>query len=144
MASKINLYFETFKEPEFETEVIRLKTYLKFRTIENWTEPFEGIIDTGAYTSVVPLSIWKRILFKSIKRIKIQGLSPKPECSIPAIKAKINCIILDEQGNYSRELEATSYLALIDDIPLIVGFRNILSIFKVTFNYRAKKAYLNI
>ncbi len=73
---------------------------------------------------------------------EIQGLALKPECKIPAIVGKLKCVVRDRKGNCSRMLEIRALLALTDEVPLILGFKDLLSEFKVCFNYQKREAYL--
>ncbi len=51
------------------------------------------------------------------------------------IIGKVNCILLDEYDNKSRELAIHAYLAMTDEVPLILGFKDLLSKFRVCFDY---------
>ncbi len=147
MGPRIKLFFETFEDPHLKKKlgsykIIRLKSSVLFKTLKGWSGVYDAIIDTGAHTTLIPLSIWKRILAKSIIKSAVQGISSKPGCSIPVIIGKVRCALSDEAGNLSQELETTAYLALTDETPLILGFKDLLDKFKIYFNYQNKEAYL--
>ncbi|MCS4540790.1 MAG: retropepsin-like domain-containing protein [Euryarchaeota archaeon] len=46
--------------------MIRLVCRAGFRTKDGFTEARHAIVDTGAHTSVLPLSLWKRLDIKMI------------------------------------------------------------------------------
>lgn len=57
---------------------------------------------------------------------------------------EITSITRDEDGNHSRLVEIYAYLALIDDVPLLLGFKDLLQHFKVCFDYNANKAFIEV
>jgi len=76
-------FFDSFKDESLsDYNIIRLKCGVQFQTSEGWSQPYSAIIDTGAHTSVLPLSLWKSITHRKIKDYKIYGLSKKEECSL--------------------------------------------------------------
>lgn len=103
----------------------------------------DAIIDTGAHTSILPKSIWKSIKIKNIGSYDIQGISSKTECRIPCDVGRIIAQFIDESGNTSKELEMKAFLALTDEVPLIIGFKDILSEFKVCFDRKKNIAFLD-
>lgn len=149
MSSKrIKLYFKILKSESLYShgrgayKVVRLMCSIRFKTLKGWTRPFRGVIDTGAHTTLLPLSLWKQLLCKSIKKTLIQGIAAREECSIPVIIGKVYGQLLDEEGNQFKESEILSYLALTDEVPLIIGFKDLLDKFKGYFDYQGKEAYL--
>lgn len=149
MALKIKLYFETFKEKALEgkiknNEIVRLNCFIKFKTADGWTAELKAIVDTGAHTTLIPLSIWRDIEFESIMRYKIRGLANREECAIPVIIGRVRGIMVDEFGHQTRELNILSYLALSDKTPLIVGFKDLMERYDIYFSYRKGNAYIEI
>jgi hypothetical protein len=47
------------KVPDYNG-LLRLVCDISFKTREGWTDPEQAIIDTGAYMSLLPLSVWQR------------------------------------------------------------------------------------
>lgn len=149
MSSKrIKLNFKILKsEPLYPRgkgayEIVRLMCSIRFKTLKGWTRPFRGVIDTGAHTTLIPLSLWRQLLCKSIKKTMVQGIVAREECSIPVIIGRVWGQFLDEEDNQSKELEVISYLALTDETPLIIGFKDLLEKFNVYFDFQSKEAYL--
>lgn len=144
--AKINLFFEVHKDSQIEKyvqnyDIIRLKCGVQFKTKDGWTKPYPVIVDTGAHTSVIPLSIWKKLIYEKLGEYKMFGLSKKEECSIPVDIGKITCIIVDESGNQTNELDIFAFLAQTDQVPLILGFKGLLERLNVVFNFNKNIAY---
>lgn len=136
----IELFFREFLNEEIEKKIknyklIRLMGWVSFRTYTGMSDPQEAIIDTGAPTSVIPFSMWKELPIIRITTHKVQRINPKPECSIPIIIGKVKCVLLDERGNQTKETEIHAYLALTDEVPLILGFKDLLTEFRLCFSY---------
>jgi hypothetical protein len=94
MGSRINLFFETSHHKELEKNIndltcLRLQCDIQCKTINGWTQPFSGIIDTGAHTSVIPHSLQKLIVHETCGSHKIYGMSTKEECAIPVTIDKV-------------------------------------------------------
>lgn len=74
--ARIKLFFESFKDENLKDHtVIRLKCGIQFKTAEGWTKPYSATIDTGAHMSVIPSSIWEKIIHETEGKYKIFGLS---------------------------------------------------------------------
>lgn len=144
---KVKLFFMTSYDKEIEKkiknfDIIRLKTFIQFKTKEGWSEPFDAIIDTGAPTSLIPMYIWNQVEHDTIAEHNIHGISRKPECAIPIKIGRVSCILIDEEGNKTEELNIHSYLVLSNEVPLILGFKDLLSKFSTSFNYQKQEAYI--
>ncbi len=147
MSTRINLHFieavlSELSEDE-EYLLTRLMGWVVFKTPRGWSTPMDAIIDTGAHTSILPKSIWKGIKTKKTGSYDIQGISSKTECRIPCDVGQITAQFIDESGSISKELKITAFLALTDEVPLIIGFKDILSEFKVCFNRKKNIAFLD-
>lgn len=147
--ARVKLYFETIYDPEIQKkieniEIIRLKSLVIFKRIDEIIEYRDAIIDTGAYISLIPESIWKYLKRKELTKHKVKGLSIKPECAISVIIGKINCTLCDLNGNATKEQEIYAYLASTDKVPLILGFKDLLSKFKICFDYDRNVAFIEI
>ncbi len=91
--SKVKLFFETFKDKQIEKQnsydLIRLKGVVQLKTENGWTKPYPAIIDTGAHTSVIPLSIWKQSKHEKIGKYKMFGISKKEACFLDVDIGKV-------------------------------------------------------
>jgi len=146
MSTRINLHFieAILSELSDDEEYLltRLMGWVVFKTARGWSIPMDAIIDTGAHTSILPKSIWKVIRTKKTGSFDIQGISSKKECRVPCGVGQITAQFIDELGNTSKELKITAFLALTDEVPLIIGFKDILSEFKACFNQKKDIAFL--
>jgi len=144
----IHLYFHTvavpLKDRSGRLTVIRLKGQVSFKNMDgSWSRLYPAIIDTGAHTSVLPEKIWRRVEKDVFSEQEIKGVNPKPECSIPALLARITCMLHDDRGNHSKSLLIPTFLAESNEVPLILGFAGLLATFEVMFNYLIQSAYLS-
>lgn len=147
MPCRVHLYFETFTHKELERKIkgyniIRLKAAVKLKTPYGWSKIYDAIVDTGAHTSVIPQSVWEGIEKEIITKHSMQGLSIKPECAIPVMIGKAFCMLVDEGGNQTKEKDIHAYLAVTDDVPLIIGFKDLLSQLKLYCDYKNNKAWV--
>jgi hypothetical protein len=146
---RVELYFETLFDPELKAkvedlEIVRLKTLALFERLDDVTDIRDAIVDTGAFVSLIPQSIWKHLRTVKISEHEVAGLSPKPECAIPVIIGKVNCVLLDKNGNTTQPMEIYAYFAKTDKVPLIIGFKDLLTKFTVYFDYGTRDAYVEI
>jgi hypothetical protein len=144
---RVKLFFEISKDLKLEQiikdfEFLRLKSFIQFKTQKGWSKIYDSIVDTGAPISLIPLFIWKRILYTKLTDYCIYGITRKPECLIPVIIGKVDCILLDEEENQTSKLNIYAYLALTSEVPLILGFKDLLSKFFTCFDYKNKEAWI--
>jgi len=144
----INLRFDTTElvSPRYAYHpltIIRLLADVRFvRADGHLSESREAIVDTGAHTSVLPLTLWQRFAVEiDEKDVTLGGINDQPECQIPASLGKARCFLTDETGRLSPELDISCFLAKTDRVPLILGFANLLSQFKICFDYENKEAF---
>lgn len=147
MSTKVELYFGSYENLEIKEfisdfETIRLEGLISFKTSDGWTDPEIALLDTGAPLSVIPYPLWKNIIYNKITNYEIHGIVPKKECKIPAIIAEISCFICDKSGNETKGIKTNAFLVKSEGVPLIIGFRNLLSKFKVCFEYENNVAFL--
>lgn len=121
----------------------RLICNTKFKKPDGWTKSYDAIIDTGAHTSIIPLEIWQDMETKILADHHVRGISPKKECYVDIKIARVKAVLFDENGNATPELEIFTYLALDENIPLILGFKTLLDKFKLCFDYKANEAWLD-
>lgn len=140
---KINLFFDEFENKDSPGHsIIRLKGGVQLKTKEGWSLPYSAIIDTGAHTSILPLSVWKEILFQPIRKYRMFGLSKNEACALLGTLATVNLILVDEEGNQSTEMEAVFFLAETDQVPILFGFNGLLDKLNVLFNFKENSGYV--
>ncbi|PKP56299.1 MAG: hypothetical protein CVT88_02410 [Candidatus Altiarchaeales archaeon HGW-Altiarchaeales-1] len=145
---QVRLRFEQFKSSGLENKLsesvnfIRLFCSIKFKTPAGWYKTKDAIIDTGAPISLIPLDVWNNSDVKILAEHRAYGINTKEECTIPVKVGKVKCILVDEEGNQSEEMEILSYLALTNTVPIILGFKDLLERFKLCFDFYEKEAWI--
>jgi hypothetical protein len=144
---RVRLFFRVLRDKKLEDkvgrhEIIRLKGYVRFEREKDWSEVYETIVDTDGHTSVIPWSIWRGAKHTLLAEHGIQGIVAKPECRLPVKIGEITCMFVDRDGNRTPPLPARSFLAETDDVPIILGFKDMLARLGVCFDYGAKEAYV--
>jgi hypothetical protein len=143
----ISAFFDSFVDKELENKIlgkgliIRLWCWASFEKEDGWTLPYPALIDSGAHTSLIPKRIWSILPVNKLAEHYTRGLVPKPECKLDVDVGEINIVLLD-RDNRTRKYKVLSFLAPTDDIPLIIGFKNLLSEFKMCFEYKENKAWI--
>ncbi len=120
---------------------IRLTGMICFKLNNSWSEARRAIIDTGAHISLIPFSVWKNACAQKITDHYLKGVVPKKECIVPVLIGNVKCFLMDD-ANETEEMRILAYLALIDEIPLIIGFKDLLERFKLTIDYQNNTAYI--
>ncbi len=104
---------------------VRLLCLTSFKHVAGYTKPEWGIIDTGAPISVVPMRIWSNLPHQALEDYEIWGIVPKEECAQPVRFGTLTCRLLDRE-NETEDLTIKADLAYTDDIPLILGFLDLM------------------
>lgn len=145
----IKLFFTTEEviDPRFGSvliTVIRLMGRARFRRKDGTLSPGrEVLIDMGAFLSVLPRYVWKKLQLNVIAAdVFFGGINPRPECQIPASLGEVNGILVDEEGNFSSEFTFPAFLAKTDQVPIILGFAGLLDRVRVCFDYEGEEAYI--
>lgn len=149
ISTKISLFFDEFIDDDFEKKVkgrgsvIRLYANIRFENKKGeYTKPFSAIVDTGAFVSIIPFFIWNECNVKILSKHKMQGLIPKEECSMDVLIGELVGVLVDEK-NHTKKYSSMYYLAYTNDIPLILGFRDLLEKFSLYFDYENKIAFID-
>lgn len=123
--------------------VIRLKGWVKLlRADDTFGEARHAIIDTGAFVSIIPLHIWQGLALSiSADSVTFGGINPHPECQVPSVLGQVTGILVDRESHLSPECVFPAFLAKTDQVPLILGFANLLSRFKICFDYDNGEAF---
>jgi hypothetical protein len=150
VSTKIKLRIKTgialdLFEQSVVVRLIRLFIRIRFQTSNGWTEVSDAIIDTGSAVSVLPYSIWKDTNFKilSPKDVILHGIAPQEEAFLQAKIAEIPCVFLDKNQS-SSPMKIKAYLLYDDNIPLIIGFEDVLTVAELFCDYKNNMAYLDI
>lgn len=143
--ARINAFFETFLDKELyskiqgRSKVIRVYCNLQFRTPTGFTEPYLAIIDTGAHTSIIPARIWKMSDHTILGDHYIAGLVPNAKLDVEI--GEMKAVFIDVV-NTSKEYSFLCFLSPDDRIPLILGFKELLSELRLTIDYPKNVVWL--
>ena len=143
--TKINGFFETFLDSELHeklqsrSKVIRVHCLVRFKTESGFTEPYPAIIDTGAHTSLLPLKIWKSAKHRILGQHYVKGLVPGAQLDVQI--GEVTAILADVL-NTSREHTFLCFFSPHDTTPLILGFKEFLSKFRLVVEYSQNTIWL--
>lgn len=122
--------------------ILRLFCRISFKSRTGWSRPFPAIIDTGAYISIVPHKIWSAADVKIYSDHYVRGLVPKLECKLDVKVGELSVVLVDRQ-NVSKEYRFLSFLTSKDDeVPLILGFAELLEELKLFSDHTTNTAWL--
>lgn len=107
-----------------------------------WTPAVNAVFDTGAGISLLPRRVSEDLGIDKYVPHKLAGISKKPECLLPVSITRIKSKILDSYGNESPEFDMWVALADRDDVPSILGMKDIINNFKFESDPVEKKLYL--
>jgi len=130
MSTSIDLYFKELRDPRLVVKGIdllisRLFVRVRMRTKTAWTDPHPAIVDTGAPTSIVPMRLWNPCEVDILGDHTIRGIVAAEECALPVLVGCMSFVFADRRHE-SPMLTAKTYLALTDEVPLLIGFSGLL------------------
>lgn len=150
--TRIDAFFVTGVDKELDKKLsakghenrgraIRIYCQIIFKTRSGWSKPLPALIDTGAHTSLIPFDIWSACVTEILVDHYVRGLAPKKECKVDVKVGELTGVLVDKE-NLSEEYKFLSYLAPTNEVPLILGFKELLSQFKLFIDYKNNKAWL--
>jgi len=125
-------------ETEFQPEVVEAvrkaygldigkgciySVFVSFKARAGWTDPFWMIYDTGAAVSLLPLRFFDILRVRRYASIKLMGISPDIEIWARLTRARLRFI--NAEGKMSPEVEAWVAIAERNDVPLIIGLKDV-------------------
>ncbi|MFX1521131.1 MAG: hypothetical protein ACFFCD_14560 [Promethearchaeota archaeon] len=125
-------------------KLLRIACWVQFKAANGWYAPQYAIIDTGAHTSLLPLSLWQELEVRMVTNHYVRGLVPKKECTIDVKVGWVVGKLVDMQGNTTPEMKVRAFLSLTDNIPLIVGFKDLMDKCELYFNSKSLTGYIEI
>lgn len=143
--AKINGFFEAFLDQELyeklhrRSKAIRAYCLVRFKTATGFTKPYPAIIDTGAHTSLLPLEVWNLVQYEILGEHYVAGLVPSTKLDVKV--GELSLIFVDLL-NTSKEYKFLCFLSPSDRIPLILGFKELLSEFKLVVDYPRNVVWL--
>jgi len=102
----------------------------------------EMIFDTGAGISLLPRYVGEEIGIKRYVNHKLTGISKREECLIPVRISKVRTKLIDSKGNSSPEFEIWVAFADRDDVPSVLGMKDIINNFRFKSDIKEKALYL--
>jgi len=142
-------------EAEFQSEVVEsvrkaygldigkgcvYSVFVSFRAKGGWTDPFWMIYDTGAAVSLLPLRFFDILGVRRYASIKLMGISPDIQIWARLTRARLRFI--DVKGKRSPEIEAWVAIAERNDVPLIIGLKDIADKHSFSTDPKLKQFYL--
>ncbi len=113
---------------------------IQFEAKLGLTSPEPVIVDTGALVSLLPRYIANQIITKPMGEAMLQDVVPKQDCALPVTIAKIQ-LRLTDFSSVTGLIDTTAYIADSDDLPLVLGFEEMLGIFDIFISYPKRTAY---
>jgi len=144
----IRLWFGELLDDELEAKLpgrgsmIRLFCRASFKKKDGeWTDPYLALIDSGAPISLIPKKIWSNSDINDLTDHSVGGIVQREDCRIDVKVGEVTTALWDRE-NRSKEYGILSYFAPNDEVPLILGFKDLLSRFKLCFDYEADNAFI--
>jgi hypothetical protein len=128
---------------EFGVQGVRVVGKVVFKTNNGYSEPRYAIIDTGSPISIIPPRVRTTSKVKILKDYKITGLVDKEECKLPVSFSELTCRLLDEE-NITDDLPIKADLAYTDELPIILGFADLLDEIVIYIDCKNDCAYLKV
>lgn len=146
---RINLRFQVSAHPDLSYQnkplpVVRLVVDVRFRLPSgDFSEVYEAVVDTGAYIAVIPRRIWRRIEREvSTTNVFFGGVKGAKRCQVRADLGTVTCVLSDREGRTPSPTVIPAYLAYTDRVPLLVGFADLLTRCRTTFDPTTGEAWI--
>lgn len=97
--------------------------YISFKTKNGWSRLHRMIYDTGAVISLLPVSYYNLLGIQKHAPAKLGGITPETE--VRARLAKVTFRFIDMNNNASPEIQAWFAIAERDDVPRVIGLKDI-------------------
>jgi hypothetical protein len=143
-------------QPEFRQEIVEsvkrlydldigkayvYRVLVSFRTKTGWTDSFTLIYDTGAVVSLLPAMFYNLLRVEKSAPIKLSGIAPEVEVKARLTRASLR--LHDAQGKTSPALEAWVAIADGDNVPLILGLKDVSDTHDFRVDSKKKMFYLD-
>ncbi|MBI4257717.1 MAG: hypothetical protein HY619_02065 [Thaumarchaeota archaeon] len=127
----------------FRTEIGTSFVYpvaVSFKTSARWSEPLLMIYDTGATVTLLPTRYGDAFEVKTSVPIILGGVVPRARLNASLTRLKLR--FEDGDGKTSPEIEAWVAVAERDDVPPVLGMKDISTTHKLVVNPEEGKFYL--
>jgi len=115
--------------------------FASFKTNTGWTNPIIMIYDTGAVVSLLPGKFRKILGVENLAPVKLSGISPEIEVDAGLTRAGLR--LHDEAGKTTRELKAWIAIAEKDNVPAILGLKDVSDMHDFRVDSKRKMFYLD-
>ena len=112
-----------------------------FRTRAGWTGPFTMIYDTGAVISLLPALFYELLGVEKSAPIKLSGISPEVEVGARLTRTSLR--LQDARGRTSPGIEAWMAIAEKNNVPLILGLKDVSDTHDFRVDARKRMFYLD-
>jgi len=102
----------------------------------------EAVFDTGAGISLLPRYESREIGVERSVPHMLTGISKREECLVPVKTSRVRSRLIDSQGSMSPEFALWVAFAERDDVPSILGMKDVINSFKFETDPEGKKLYL--
>jgi hypothetical protein len=109
--------------------------YISFQTKGGWSRLHRMIYDTGAVISLLPSSYFEILGMEKYAPAKLGGVIPEMEVNVKLVRIAFR--FADLKGNTSPEIEAWFAIAERDDVPRVIGLKDINLSHRLSVNARA-------
>ncbi len=99
------------------------------------------IYDTGAVVSLLPATFYHLLEIEKSAPIKLSGISPEVEVGARLTRTSLR--LQDVQGKTSSRIEAWTAIAEKDNVPLILGLKDISDTHNFRVDTKKKMFYLD-
>lgn len=97
--------------------------YISFKTKNGWSRLHRMIYGTGAVISLLPASYYSLLGIQKHASAKLGGVTPETEVRVRL--ARVTLRFVDLNGNTSPEIQTWFAIAERDDVPRIIGLKDI-------------------
>lgn len=115
--------------------------FASFKTKTAWTNPIIMIYDTGAVVSLLPGRFQQILGVERSAPIKLSGISPEIEVGAKLTRAELR--LHDESGKTSRGFKAWVAIAEKDNVPAILGLKDVSDTHDFRVDSKRKMFYLD-
>lgn len=147
MSTKIRLHWQTDIDFQHQPQgqhvrIIRLIALVCFPEGNDWSHPYEVIVDTGSPLTLLPKMIWQNMNVHAFlsEAISLGGIG---KGVVSARLAEINVAFLETRKEIV-ELKIKAYLAEHDAVPLLLGVEDLLTQARLVCDYPKGKAFLQV
>lgn len=97
--------------------------YISLKIKDGWSRLRRMIYDTGAVISLLPASYYNLLGIQKHAIAKLGGVTPETEVRVRLTRVTFRFVDLD--GNTSPEIQAWFAIAERDDVPRVIGLKDI-------------------